>query len=172
MVGIGTVPAVDGLIGVSHRAQIGPAAQPCGQQIELEGVHVLELVDVEVPEAPPLGIGESTISGQGVTALVQQVVEVDQVTVGLLLFVLAVDPGHGGGGQRWRPAGRLGRRGVGLGPDATGLGPFDLSHHVERSGGPVVARKERPDHSHLAVEQLGLAAVVLAPPGAELGEGH
>ena len=42
-----------------------------------QGIDVLELVDVEVLKAPPLGVGKPTVGSQVVPALVQQVVKID-----------------------------------------------------------------------------------------------
>ncbi len=175
VVGVGTVPAVDGLVGVTHHAEVVSATQPGIQQGELERVDVLELVDVEVPEAPPLGIGEQlgppAVAGEGTPAAIEQVVEVDHSPLGLEVLVVLEDSGQDRGRQRWVPAGLLGCSGVSLGSHPSGLGPFDLSDHVAGVGGALVAGQERGDHAELAVEQLRLGNVVVAPPDPQLRVG-
>ena len=54
----------------------------------------MELVHVQVLEAPPLGVGKPAVGSQVVSALVQQVVKVDHVPVDLFLLVVLVDPRH------------------------------------------------------------------------------
>ena len=130
MVGVGAVPPVDGLVGVAHHAEVGSTVQPGVEKLELERVHVLELVHVQVAEPPPLGVGKPLVGGQGPTALVEQVVEVDHPLLFFDLLVLPKDPGHSGRRQGEVPLSGLGGIRVGLRSDAPGLGPLDLSHHV------------------------------------------
>ena len=75
VVGVGAVPAVDGLVGVADDAQVVAAAEPGGQERELKRVDILELIDIEVPEPPALRIAEGPVSSEGPGALVEQVVE-------------------------------------------------------------------------------------------------
>ena len=56
--GVGSVPAVDGLVRVADDAQVGPASPPGLEEGELQRVDVLELVDEQVPEPPALRGGE------------------------------------------------------------------------------------------------------------------
>ena len=172
VVGVGAVPAVDGLVLVTDHAEVGSTVQPGVQELELQRVHVLELVDVEVAEPPALGVCEPTVGGHGATALVEQVVEVDHPTRRLHLLVVLEDPGDGRWGEGWPAVGRLGGVRVGLRPYVSGPGPFDLADHVQRCGGPVVPGQQGSDHPHLADQQFGLTDVVLTPPGAQLGIGH
>jgi hypothetical protein len=171
VVGVGAVPAVDGLVGVADDAEVVAAVQPGGQQGELQRVDVLELVDVEVPEPPPLGVAERLVGAQRPDALLEQVVEVDEALVGLEVLVVAVDAGDRGRRQGRVAAEALGPVGVRLGRDAPGLGPLDLGDDVEYVGAAPVAGEQWRDRPELAVQQLGLAHVVLVPPGAQLGVG-
>jgi hypothetical protein len=68
-------------------------APPGVEQVELQGVHVLELVHEQVAEAPALGGGEGGIVVQGVAAQLEQVVEVDQAVLALVLLVTGVVAG-------------------------------------------------------------------------------
>ena len=172
VVGVSAVPAVDGLVPVTDHAEVGSTVQPGVQEHELQRVHVLELVDVEVAEPPPLGVGEPLVGGQFPPALVEQVVEVDHPPLRLDLLVLPEDPGDGRWGERRRATGCLGGVRVGLRPYVSGLGPFDFADHVQRCGGPVVPGQQGGDHSHLADQQIRFPLVVLTPPGAQLGVGH
>ena len=63
VVGVGAVPPVDGLVGITHHTEVRSTVQPGVEKLELERVHVLELVHVQVAEPPPLGIGKSLVSG-------------------------------------------------------------------------------------------------------------
>ena len=63
--GVGPVPAVDGLVGVAHHAQVGAVAPPGVEQPELERVHVLELVHEQVLEAPALGCAKAPRRSRG-----------------------------------------------------------------------------------------------------------
>ena len=76
VVGVGAVPPVDGLVGVSDHTEVGAAAEPGGKQGKLEGVDVLELVHVEVAETPPLGVPKRSVTAHQPSALVQQIIEV------------------------------------------------------------------------------------------------
>ena len=169
VVGIGAVPAVDGLVGVADDAEVLPAVQPGVQEGELQGVDILEFVHVQVPEAPALGIGEALVAGEGLSATVQQVVEVDQVPLLLGVLVVAEDPGHDGQLQGRGAVRRLRGPDVGLWPYASGLGPLDLAYHVEGVGAAPVAGEQRGDEPHLAVQQPGFGHVAVAPPCAQLG---
>ena len=171
VVGVGAVPAVDGLVWVTYHAQVVAATQPGVEQCELQWVDILELIDVEVPEAPPLGVAEPLVGLEGPSALVQQVVEVDLVPLLLLGLVFVEDSGHHREGERWVPAGFLGSGGVGLGDEASGLGPLDLTDDIEYVGAAPVAGEQRCDQAELAVEQFGFGHVVVTPPGAQLGVG-
>ena len=53
--GVRPVPGIDGLVRVSHHAQVGLGTEPRGEQVELQRVDVLELVDEQVAEPPVAG---------------------------------------------------------------------------------------------------------------------
>ena len=95
---VGAVPAVDRLVRVTDDAQVLPAAEPA-RQVVLERVHVLELVDEQVPEAPPLRVGERPVLVHGRRAVGQQVVEVDDPALPLLVLVLPVERPTGSPGR-------------------------------------------------------------------------
>ena len=59
--GVGPVPAVDGLSGVADHEEIGPSSEPGREQAPLGRIHVLELVDEQVPDAPPGGGGRGPV---------------------------------------------------------------------------------------------------------------
>ena len=92
--GVGAVPAVDGLLRVADREHVVAGAPPRLEQPELQRVHVLELVDEEVAEAPALGGGEPVVLLEGSGAQREQVVEVDQPGALLVRLVGAVALGH------------------------------------------------------------------------------
>ncbi|MEZ5262084.1 MAG: hypothetical protein R2755_09955 [Acidimicrobiales bacterium] len=87
--GVGAVPPVDRLVGVTHRAQVTVRPEPRQQQFELQRVHVLELVDEEVAEAVALGLGEGRVGSERLGAALEQVVEVHQAAAPLGRFVVA-----------------------------------------------------------------------------------
>ena len=169
VVGVGTVPGVDGLVRIAHDAEVGSTVQPRREEHELQRVDVLELVHEEVAETPPLCIGETPVGGHGATTQVEQVVEVDHPTGRLQLLVVLEDAGDGREGERRGAIGGFGGTLVGPRPDAPRLGPLDLADHVQCCGGPVVAGQEGSDEAHLADQQLRLPPVVLPPPGPQLG---
>ncbi len=170
--GVGAVPRVDRLVGVADDAQIGPVAEPGVEQALLQGVDVLELVDEQMPEAPALAGGELGVGLEVASAESQQVVEVDHALTALLLLELLEDAGHHRGLDRRSPA-CLGRSPhIGARLDQSGLGPFDLAHHVERGGAAGELRgQEAGDEPDLAIEQRGRADVSVGPAGAQLGVG-
>ena len=77
--GIGSVPSVDGLIGVADGTQVGLFAQEGADQAELGRVDVLELVDGQVAVAPSGLFGEGGVVEQQVGCVQEDVVEVDEV---------------------------------------------------------------------------------------------
>src|SRR5207244_10969667 len=115
----------------------------------------------------------------------QEVVEVDQATPALLVFVGLVDGGHGGRGEGRTPAvGRGGRLVAGRG-DHAGLGPLDLGGEVGglgsggsggrlRSGAPPTcpSRHELGQDAHLAVQEGGRAFSPVGPAAPALGVGQ
>ena len=119
--GVGTVPLVDGLVRVAHHAQVGPAAPPRLEQRQLQRVDVLHLVHEQVPEAPPLDLGEGRVALDLPRHAGQEVVEVDQPPLPLGRLVGPVGVGDrrparspaGARRRRRRPrtarAGRAGR---------------------------------------------------------------
>jgi hypothetical protein len=168
---VGPVPAVDGLVGVTHDTEVVAVAEPTAEQPELQRVHVLELVDEEVAEPPALRIAERAVGLQGGGAMGQEVVEVDEALALLLLLVpgeplrhdarRSGDPAGGGGGGRGVPVGR----------DEPGLRPLDLGRQL---GGAqaVVSVDDRPQDAGLVLQQCRRAAVAPLPPGAELRPGR
>ena len=80
--GVGTVPSVDGLMGITDHAEVPRVAEQGPDQPELGGVHVLELVDGEVTVSPSHALGEALVIGQQVGCSDQQVVEVEAVPLG------------------------------------------------------------------------------------------
>ncbi len=104
-----SVPRVDGLVGIADHTQVETVAHPALEEPELGRVDVLELVDEQVPKAPPLGRGEGGVLLEVVDARDQQVVEVHQPVAPLLLLVAAVESRHlvaraGEAAGRWRRA--------------------------------------------------------------------
>ena len=97
--GVGPVPGVDGLIGITDHAEVEAVAQPGLQQPELGRVDVLELVDEQVPVAPAQAGGELRVLLDGRGAGQEQVVEVDQATLLVVGLVGLVEGGHLRGGQ-------------------------------------------------------------------------
>ena len=155
--GVGAVPPVDRLLRVAHGGDVVAVAPPRLEQPELQRVHVLELVDEQVAEAPALGGGEAVVLLEGAGAQREQVVEVDEPAALLARLVGGVDLGDQLGLER-----RLGgsprhdRLGVVVRGDHPGLGPLDLRGQV---GGHASARPagdlggELGEHPALAVEQ-------------------
>ncbi len=129
--GVGTVPGVDGLAGVAHHEEIAVVPEPCLEQSPLGRVDVLELVDEEVPDPPPLGgrRGRGPLRGAG--AARHEIVEVEHVAPRLLRDVGGVDLGDVEmGTAEHRVATRCpGRRRVVLGAEHAHLGPVDLAEH-------------------------------------------
>ena len=100
---VGAVPAVDGLVGIADDAEVGSLGAPRLEQMELQWVDVLELVDEEMSEPPPLHGGEVTVVAHRACALDEHVVEVDQPAFALQPLVALVDRRHDRRCQR-RPA--------------------------------------------------------------------
>ena len=94
---------VDRLVRVTHREQVGAVAEPAVQQPQLRGADILELVDEEVPEPPPLPGRELGVLLERVTAPPEQIVEVGQAPPALLPLVARVDGGQLGRGAGRRP---------------------------------------------------------------------
>ena len=69
--------AVDGLVRVADDEQALPLLAPPADKLQLQGVAVLELIDEQVGEAPPLAGGEVLLHGPE-----QQVVEVHSAPLG------------------------------------------------------------------------------------------
>src|ERR1019366_2886218 len=75
--GIGAVPAVDGLAGVAHHEEVGPVPEPPIEDPPLGPVHILELVDEEVPDPPAGGGSHRAVGFEEIGAAGQEVVQVD-----------------------------------------------------------------------------------------------
>ena len=74
--GIGPVPSVDGLVGVTHRTQIRTIADEGPDEPELSRVDVLELVDGQMAVPPPGPLGEGLVGLEEVAGPNEEVIEV------------------------------------------------------------------------------------------------
>ena len=168
---LGTGEAVDGLRVVAHGREIASGAEPAAQHAQLRGRDVLELVDVEMPEAEALACGEVGIVLEGVGAPPEHVVEVDELLGALGLLVARVDVGdlaRRAGEWTLRP---LGGFGVRLGAERACLGPFDLGGELtDRDGGrrALAQREQRHEQLRLAVDQARERLPTVAGAPAEL----
>jgi hypothetical protein len=170
--GVGTVPGVDGLVGVAHDAEIGSAPEPPAQQSELERVDVLELVDEEVAEPPVSGGRVLGVGGQVPRRQAEEVVEVDEAPLALPVGEVLPDPGDLVGFQGWPTARRRGCGCVVVRFERACRGPLDLCEHVERECGVAAPPRDEPcQESELAVEELGRTHATFLPPLPELGVG-
>jgi len=109
---------------------------------------------------------------EGVGALPQQVVEIDQAPAALLALVPAVHLSHvaaGRGPPRRSDGGR-----VLLGTDPPGLRPLDLTRQLRRRDAGVRAAPPGQRHQQpgLALEQRRKVASLLGVPGPQLREGQ
>ncbi len=131
---VGAVPAVDGLVGIPHGTEVGAAAHQRLDQAELGRVDVLELVDREVPVAPPHALGEGGVITEQIGRADEHVVEVERPATakGELVGVEGrhdrVDGDDGGPSRGGRSLG------IGRGGQAAGLGPPDLQVDRRRGG--------------------------------------
>ena len=167
--GVGAGEAVDRLVAVTDDAEIVRVAEPRAQQPELRGAGVLELVDVQVAEAPALRCRELRVALERVGASGDEVVEVDEPALALLALVGAEDLGELVGGSGEVPAGRGGLARVAIGGDEARLGPLDLARHVgggQRRFAPAWPPDEGHEQADLALEQRRHrpAGVLDAPP--------
>jgi len=96
---IGAVPSVDGLVRIADYEQVPRGPQPGEEEAMLQGVEVLELVDVDVTEAPPLCSRELGIPLEGVGAVSEEVIEVDEAPSPLLVLVAVVQAGQAARGD-------------------------------------------------------------------------
>ena len=171
-VGVRAGEPVDRLIRVTDDAEIGPVAQPRAHEAELRGAGVLELVDEEVPEPPPLHRAELGVLLESVGTPPDQVVEVEDAAATLLVLVAVVDLGDLVRGAR-RLAMCLGGRGrVAVGADEPRLRPFDLGRDLtrgERRLWPPTTDEgeEEPD---LALDDARHRAPAFLAPSAQLRE--
>ncbi len=137
--GIGSVEAVDRLRGVTDEEQVIAALSEHIHETVLEGVEVLGLVDVEMTEPPPHGLGERTVALQLADEDGQQVVEVDHTAPTLLLGVGVEGRGH----LRHDPGastGRARRALVVIGSEAPRERPVDLLQHRRRATSVTAGR--------------------------------
>ena len=127
--------------------------------MELQWVDVLELVDEEMSEPPPLRGREVTVVAHRTCALDEHVVEVDQPAFALQPLVALVDRRHDRRCQRRAAAGFVARARVRTGVDHARLRPFDLGRDI---GGLHVLRlpaalgrlaDQRREETGFAVEQ-------------------
>ena len=147
-------------MGVADDAQVETVASPGLEQLHLQRVDVLELVDEQVPEAPPLGGCEPGVGLHVVAAQPQQVVEVDQPPAALLVLVALVQLGHPLGRAGDPPPGRGDRCHVAVGAGQAGLGPLDLRRDLaggERPGPRARAGPRARPRSQQLTQQAALA---------------
>ncbi len=76
--GVGPIERIHGLVGVTDDEEVRLVTEQGGEQAELCRIHILHLVDEEVPGAPPDAVGEAGIAGQGVGTGDDEIVEVQQ----------------------------------------------------------------------------------------------
>ena len=173
--GVRAVPPVDGLLRIAHGAHVVAGAAPRLEQAELERVHVLQLVDVEVPVPPPLRRGEALVLLEGTGAERQQVVEVHEAGPLLVALIAPVGLGHDVGLQgRSAPGGHHGV-GVGVRGDHPRLGPLDLRRqlgHGRAAAAAAALRRDLGQHAGLAIEQRRWGATLVGPPGPQRPPGH
>ena len=98
--GVGARERVDRLRAVADDAEVGPVSEPGAEEPELERRGVLELVDEEVPKAPPLRGRELGVLFDRVGAPTQEIVEVEPPPLPLLRFVARVQVGERRPGAR------------------------------------------------------------------------
>jgi hypothetical protein len=168
--GVGAVPAVDRLVGISHHGQVGPVAEPGAQQPLLERVDILVLVYEQVAEPPALGGRERRVGGDGIGGQGEEVVEVDQAAAALVGLVAAVPLGDALEVDGHPAVGLRGGDGVAVRGDESGARPLDLRGEVRRRD-PRRAAEDPPEDAALAVEQRGRRGAGTRPAGAELGVG-
>ena len=170
--GVGTVPAVDRLVRVADHEHVPPVAPPGLEQPELQGVHVLELVDEQVPEPPTLRRREARVALDGGGAAPR---------AGRRSRPRGASPSpprtgrseprprRRGGGCGARPPGR--RRGSRRGA-ASGPGPARSRRTARRAPpAPSSSSLVAQEGAH-AVEQLRFGAALGRPPVAQLAPGH
>ncbi len=136
--GVGPVPRVDGLARVTDDEQVAPVSEPGLEQAPLRGVHVLELVDEDVSDAPPLGRGRGSVVFEQRRAARHEIVEVEHVALASSRRRRRRRPRRRRGGTCpstvSRPRGQR-RRAVVLGTRACSPGP---------SGSPPARRRPAP----------------------------
>ncbi|MEZ5165166.1 MAG: hypothetical protein R2695_01270 [Acidimicrobiales bacterium] len=168
-VGLGPVPAVDGLVGITDHDQRRLRPPQRVEECELERVHVLELVDEEVAVAPPLRVGEARLASEGLVAQRQHVVEVDRAPLPLQGLVLGVRLRHEGCAARWSAPG-VGRSfAVCLRGDQAGPGPPDLAVEIGDRGA-IEPRVRGGEQRGPSGEERGVAAAGVIPVAAQDGE--
>ena len=89
--GVGARERIDRLVGVADDAEVRAVTEPGAQQVELRAGHVLELVDEEVPEPPPLRGRELGVRLERFRARADEIVEVEETALALLALVARVD---------------------------------------------------------------------------------
>ena len=124
---VGTVPSVDGLIRITHRAEVDPRTGECRDQSELGRVYVLEFVHREMPVAPVDAFGEADVVVDEVGGPDQDVVQVEHPPLAERRFV-GLEPGrHLVAGHGAGAADQLGLFAIGGRGQAVGLGPGDFA---------------------------------------------
>ncbi len=171
------VPAVDRLVGVADDAQVGASGAPGLEQVQLQGVDVLELVDEEMAELPVLHFGDARVFEHGSCAQDEHVVEVDEGSLALDPLVALVDRGNRARRERRAASRSLGFRRVVRRVDHPRLGPLDLGGDIRRlrrctgTGAPGRLRDEGRQDRRLAIEQRRRRLALVTPALAQLGEG-
>ena len=92
--GVGAIPAVDGLEWVTNDEDIVSPAAKSFEKGVLQWVHVLGFIHENVTEAKTRGCGKVDSFVDGSSGVTDEVVEVDQPTLGLQLFVRAIRGCH------------------------------------------------------------------------------
>ena len=164
---VGPVPPVDGLVGVAHHGQVVPVGQDRPEEAELRRVDVLELVDGQVPVAPPHVVPERRVPGDQVGRREQYVVQVDGPAPPECLLVGPVPVGYlrrSDGGPASRPEGGVP---VLPGAEAPRLGPADLTAQDGRRARVAGDRLEDPV---AVLDQAGGRLAGVGRPTTEQGE--
>ncbi len=149
--GVGTVPPVDGLIGIAHDEQVGTVTEKRQDQPVLSRVHILELVDRQMPVPPPDRVGEHLVLLDQHAGAEQHVVEIEDATA---LEPLLIGPkmlGHHLDVAGRRTVGVHHLSDVLVGGEAPGFGPTDLGidHRSQTRVAEHVAEYAAPVHGQL-----------------------
>ena len=169
---VGAGERVDRLVRVADDTQPVALGEPRPQQAQLRAADVLELVDEEMTEPPPLGGRELGVGLERLRREPDQIVEVDEAALALLLLVPAVHVGDAFERELRAAPGARGGLGVGGRTGQPRLRPLDLARDLEDRDLTVGAAlaDERREHARLAVQQLGHARPAVLVERAQLRE--